>query len=44
LEDRQTGEEEDPQREVKKLKRGVDSDGVEGAAKDAQGVEEKVLS
>jgi hypothetical protein len=28
----------------KKLKRGVDGDGVDGAAKDTQGVEEKVLS
>jgi hypothetical protein len=43
LEGGQIGEEE-PERVPKKLKRGVDGDGVEGVAKDAQGVEEKVLS
>jgi hypothetical protein len=43
LEGGQIGE-DDPETVPKKLKRGVDGDGVDGAAKDTQGVEEKVLS
>jgi hypothetical protein len=44
LEDGQDGEEEEPERVSKKLKRGVDGTGVEGVAKDAQGVVDDVLS
>jgi hypothetical protein len=44
LEDGQGGEEEGPERVSKKLKRSVDGTRVEGAAKDAQGVVDDVLS